>query len=372
MSDALTTAKPRSLRVGVIAGPPDLGWADEAHVPAVLGLAGLDLWAVAGHGVDLPAIQGGKVNTPRHFQSGHELIADPDVDVVTVAGGVPWQREFVLAALRAGKHVYCEWPLGRDLAEARELAAAARAAKVKTAVGLQAHASPVAHQARRLIEAGAIGRLLSAAVHTTTAAFGPKIDERFAFSEVESNGVTLLTVQGGHTLDITISVLGELSDAFALASTQFGEIEIANRGKRALRSTHDHVLLLARFGNDIPLSVEVAGGRNVPAETFTLEAIGEDGVITLVGEGRPGFQTGRLMLALNGERQAVDDGELACLADLPAGVAAIYSALRNDIVHGSASSPDFDHAARLTSLNHDMLASSRAGVRKRSGDWPER
>ncbi len=106
------------------------------------------------------------------------LFADPAIDIVTVAVSVPAHRELVLGALAAGKHIYCECPLGRDLAEAEELAAAARTAGVHVAVGLQLRASAAARRARALIEAGAIGRVLSARVLSTPAAFGPTLSRR--------------------------------------------------------------------------------------------------------------------------------------------------------------------------------------------------
>src|SRR5712691_2682995 len=52
--------------------------------------------------------------------SDHELLVNqPDIDVVAVTVKVPHHRELVSAALAAGKAVYCEWPLGRDLDDAR-------------------------------------------------------------------------------------------------------------------------------------------------------------------------------------------------------------------------------------------------------------
>jgi predicted dehydrogenase len=52
------------------------------------------------------------------------LFQDRDIDLIAVCVRVPDHRELVLGALAAGKHVYCEWPLGRNLAEAEEMASA--------------------------------------------------------------------------------------------------------------------------------------------------------------------------------------------------------------------------------------------------------
>jgi predicted dehydrogenase len=70
------------------------------------------------------------------------MVSQPDIDVVAVTVKVPHHRELVSAALAAGKAVYCEWPLGRDLDDARPMAALAAEQGVRTAVGLQARQAP--------------------------------------------------------------------------------------------------------------------------------------------------------------------------------------------------------------------------------------
>ena len=66
----------------------------------------------------------------------------PDVDLVAVSVKVPDHSRPVMAAIEAGKHVYCEWPLGRDTGEATEMLAAAERKGIRHAVGLQGQMSP--------------------------------------------------------------------------------------------------------------------------------------------------------------------------------------------------------------------------------------
>jgi len=70
-----------------------------------------------------------------------------------------------------------------------------------------------------MVAAGAIGRVLNARVLSTTMAFGPETERAMAFAEKAENGVTLTTVQGAHTIDLAISVLGAFTDLSALTST---------------------------------------------------------------------------------------------------------------------------------------------------------
>ncbi len=93
--------------------------------------------------------------------------AHPHVDRVVVTVKVPAHVELVRAALDAGKHVYCEWPLATTAAEAADLAEAARRAGVHAVVGLQARFAAAVERARRLIAEGAIGTVLSANLYST-------------------------------------------------------------------------------------------------------------------------------------------------------------------------------------------------------------
>ncbi|MGI4951890.1 MAG: Gfo/Idh/MocA family protein, partial [Janthinobacterium lividum] len=220
-----------------------------------------------------------------------------------------------------------------------------------------------------LLASGAVGRVLSARVLSTTMAFGPKVEAAMAFGEQEENGATLVTIQGAHTLDLAIAILGGLETAAALATTQFPHIQL-DGGAARQRSTADHILIQAHVAGGPALSVEVAGGRPPEATPFLFEVTGEAGVVTLQGGAARGFQSGRLRLLLNGAEQGVDEGEVAAMPDTAANVAGTYAALRDDILNGTATAPGFDHAVRLTRLIADLMASSRSGARASSAGWP--
>ena len=74
---------------------------------------------------------------------------------------VPRHYEPTMASLRAGKHTFTEWPLGRTAAEAIEMAEVARQRGVKTAVGLQARANPAIVHLRNLVADGYVGRVMT-------------------------------------------------------------------------------------------------------------------------------------------------------------------------------------------------------------------
>jgi predicted dehydrogenase len=116
------------------------------------------------------------------------------------------------------------------------------------------------------------------------------------------------------------------------------------------------------------LAVEVAGNR-APDTPFTFEVVGTGGGLLLAGGHPNGFQAGRLTLSLNGERQHVDEPP-DTLPAAAVNVAAMYCALARDISSGDHTTPDFDHAARLTHLLDDVVQSANTGHRVTRQDWP--
>ncbi|MEH2141411.1 Gfo/Idh/MocA family protein [Nostoc sp.] len=358
----------KPLRIGIIGASANRGWAKESHVPAVQKLAGLELAAVATHSQETADAAAKAFGAKSAYGNAADLIRDPDVDLVAVCVNVPDHRDLVLGALAAGKYIYCEWPLGRNITETEEIAAAAHTAGVQ-AIGLQTRINPAAHRARDLVASGAIGRLLSARVYSGTVAFGPRVATADSYLENAENGATLVTIHGGHALDLAITVLGPLDDVAALTTIQYPEIQTGDEAARQARSSPDHLLVQARLADGGALSIEVAGGRP-PEAPFRLEVVGEEGVLALDGGAPRGFQSGRLRLWLNGEPQHVDDGETGLMPDTAANVAGLYAVLRDDIALGTSTAPDFTHAVRVARLVDDVLLSARTGTRRSAADWP--
>ena len=351
----------KSLRIGIVGASAGGGWAKDSHVPALRNLSGLELVAVAASSQAKAEAAAKMFGAKTAYGIAQDLIRDPNVDLVAVCVKVPDHRLLVLSALAAGKHIYCEWPLGRDLTETEELAAAARAAGVHVAIGLQTRVNPVAIRARELIKSGKIGRVLSARVYSSTAAFGRVVPASMIYSEAPESGVSLVTIQGAHTVDLAIAVLGEITGASALTTIQYPEVEVGDKAVRQVRVIPDHLLMHARMDGGGALSVEVAGGRPPDATPFSFEVVGTEGGFTLEGGAMRGFQSGRLSLSVNGKAERVDEGETASLPDIAANVAKMYEVLRDDIAHGTANAPDFAHAVWLARLIEDLLSSGHGG-----------
>src|SRR6516165_2646946 len=89
------------------------------------------------------------------------LVGHPDIDVVNITAPNALHKEMALAAIAAGKHVYCEKPLAPLAVDAREMTEDAEAAHVKTQVGFNYLCNPMLRLAREMIEAGDLGEITS-------------------------------------------------------------------------------------------------------------------------------------------------------------------------------------------------------------------
>ena len=134
-------------------------------------------WGAVGAvmGPDLPAVRlemlcdtpfqaatdkAGQFGFARATDDLRALVNDPRVDVVSITTPNSLHHEMACAALKAGKHVWCEKPMALTLAQAEEMAAYARAAGTVTVVGYNYIRNPAFLHAKALIEAGRIGRVV--------------------------------------------------------------------------------------------------------------------------------------------------------------------------------------------------------------------
>src|SRR5690606_15424939 len=90
-----------------------------------------------------------------------ELVADPHIDLVDICTPNHLHAEMALAALIAGKHVYCEKPLALDLAQSIALAEAAERSGVRHAIGFNYICNPMVQVARQIIQAGELGEIVA-------------------------------------------------------------------------------------------------------------------------------------------------------------------------------------------------------------------
>jgi predicted dehydrogenase len=206
---------PKRLKVAVtgagLKNSPDgrEGWAARAHVPALKKLSDLyDVVAVCTTHLDTAQNAARHFDVPHAFDNvDHMLEALPEIDVVCVSVRPVHHYKVVSAALRAGKHVYCEQPLGVSTAEARAMTVLAKQAGVRTVIGHQSHYEPATLHMAELVREGYIGRPLSFN-HTYFVGnyIVPRPSHRQWLFDADMGGHP--GYRSGHSLDRVHSVLG--------------------------------------------------------------------------------------------------------------------------------------------------------------------
>jgi predicted dehydrogenase len=142
------------IRVGIVGANPSRGFASIAHIQALQALPDFEISAVCTTRQDSADAAARHFGVPLAFSDTEKLAQDPNVDLVTVSVKVPDHHLPVMAAIEAGKHVYCEWPLGRNTDEAARMLAAAERRGVRHAIGLQGQVSPAINYTKDLIAEG--------------------------------------------------------------------------------------------------------------------------------------------------------------------------------------------------------------------------
>lgn len=119
----------------------------------------LELHTIADIGDEAAAKAASALGFARATSDWQSLVADPAIDVVNITTPNALHKEMALAAIAAGKHVYCEKPLAPLEIDAREMADAAEAAGVKTQVGFNYLCNPMLGLAREMIATGELGEI---------------------------------------------------------------------------------------------------------------------------------------------------------------------------------------------------------------------
>src|SRR5262249_20721602 len=205
------------IRVGIVGATVTQGgsgWGQNAHVPALKALPNYELKAVCTSHEDTAKASAAAFGAERRYSKFGDMTADPDGDLVVVCVRVPGHRDRVMGGLQAGKAVFCEWPLGRTLAEAEEMAGLATKRSLKSAVGLQARSEPAILYARDLVREGFVGEVLTANLVTSAQAQLQRGPGRI-WQGVRSNGANPMTIAGGHAIDAMCAVLGEFAGGAA-------------------------------------------------------------------------------------------------------------------------------------------------------------
>jgi predicted dehydrogenase len=193
----------------------------------------------------------GQLGFARATADWRELVADPEVDVVSITTPNRFHREMALGAIAAGKHVYCEKPLALTLPEAEEMAEAAGRAGVATMVGYNYVKNPAFAHAVRLVGDGVVGR----PVH-----FRGFVDEDYQAdpelawtwrARIADAGLGALGDLGCHLVSMACGLLGPIESLVADMATVHETRPLPDGSGRGRVENEDIASALVRFASGV-------------------------------------------------------------------------------------------------------------------------
>lgn len=237
----------------------------------------------------------------RSHADWQQLISDPEVDLVAVTTPNHLHFPMAMAALEAGKAVYCEKPLAVSLEQAEQMQRAAKAAGVVTRAGYNYQHNPIIGLARQMIDSGELGQIISFQGEFSEDFMGdPQSPWSWRCDPAHAGGA--LADLGSHLLAMARYLLGDVDSVCADSSTVH-PLRPASAGSQQQReiAIDDQTHALLRFANGARgtfssswlkhgyknhLSFEISGTKGTLA--FDQERLNELRVCR-VGE-RDGFQ----------------------------------------------------------------------------------
>lgn len=359
------------VRVGVVGASPP-GFGDRAHLPALQAAPGLVLEAVCTTREETARAAAERWGARKWYAGVDALCDDPEVDLVTVAVRPRFHHPLSMAALRAGKAVFCEWPLALDTTEAREMAAMAEQAGIPTAVGLQGRFSPAIAWARRLVADGAVGRPTSFVVSQMLSKFDVDRDRAWLVRHQEASGA--LFVAFGHVIDSVRSILGEVESISARQLT-LSPAGVYTDGGTFEWKTADTVMAMAELAGGVVGTAYVSNTVS-PPQGYSLRILGEEGQILLAAPSYYQFSpvkvsVGPMQVSVAGtetERLQEVDIPAEYFSDTPIAeghsaynVARSLTDFAGSIREGRRFRPDFQDGVDLHHLLDSVMTSSREG-----------
>jgi predicted dehydrogenase len=219
----------------------------------------------------------------RATSNWRDLLADPAIHLISITSPNGMHREMAVAALEAGKHVWCEKPMALTLSDAEAMTAAALRAKPQvTALGYAYLRNPALQHAKQLISNGVIGDVFD---------FRGSVDEDYMADPAlpwswrltrRDAGLGTLGDLTCHLVSLAHELLGEIGSLCAMADVVHEKRPLANEPTRMARVENDDIAhAVVRFRNGargVMSSSRIAHGRK---NGLKIEVQGSKGMLWL-------------------------------------------------------------------------------------------
>lgn len=257
--------KDGKVRVGII-GTGQIG---KSHIRKHREMSEVEIVAVADVREEEARRVAGEHGVPMVFTDYREMLKLEEIDSVDVCVHNQLHRPATVAALEAGKHVYCEKPMAATAEDARAMMAASKRTGKRLMVQMATVFTPEAQAARQMIERGALGRIYYAKTSHYRRRGRPYVDGYGspAFVQKASSGGGALLDMGIYHMGLMVYLLG-VSEIETVTASTFQEIPMdEKRRQESGYSVEEFVTGMVRFKGDVTLFFEEAWASNMDGGT---------------------------------------------------------------------------------------------------------
>ena len=197
----ISLVKMAAIRIGFVGLLPNGSWTAKAHFPYLQQTNKYCITALCNSTIaaaEASIKYFGLSCSVRAYGSYTELANEPTVDLVICSVRVDKHYDICRAAIQAGKDCWSEWPLGKDLSQAREMQALAIERGICTVIALPSRVNPFVNTIRRLVCDEKIGRVLSTTTFSCGGSVGAQDPVRLKCLNEKQYGGNLVTIFFAH------------------------------------------------------------------------------------------------------------------------------------------------------------------------------
>lgn len=209
-----------------------------------------------------------------------ELVVRDDIDVVNVCTPNKMHKEALIAALNAGKHVYCEKPLAFSEAEAREIVAIADQSGLKHQITAEYRFIPAIMKAKEMVNSDFVGRVFHfRGVYLHSGYIDPKRPREWRLQKDIIGGGVLVDL-GPHLLDMMHHLVGDVAEVSSTMETFFKERPMPDDPKKMGKvEVEDAITVLLKFKNGALGSAEMSRVATGAEDEMRFEIHGQNGAL---------------------------------------------------------------------------------------------
>lgn len=188
----------KTIRVGIIGA----GFGRSAQLPGFRACDGVDVVGICASSLERAQAAAHACGIPHAYADYRQLVAQPDIDLVSIVTPPYLHRPMVVAAVEAGRHVLCEKPMALQVEDASDMCAAAEAAGVIHLIDHELRFNPTRRRMKQLLSEGFAGRVYHATVQMSTSYRADPVARPFDWWSEAGKGGGSLGATASHQIDL--------------------------------------------------------------------------------------------------------------------------------------------------------------------------